>query len=140
MDFRVPQFIEHDPKILGPLTMTQSLYIGGATGGCFLLYFTNLPFSLYIMICGILFAAALALAFLKIEGFDLASVGKNLTSFSMNTKLYLWKRKESPVYLTSAREKRISENKKDLEEKSSVLKIKQQGKMGNLIKKIDFEK
>ncbi|MFA5087014.1 MAG: hypothetical protein WC470_01780 [Candidatus Paceibacterota bacterium] len=140
MDFRVPQFIEHDPKILGPLTMSQTLFIGAAVGACFLLYFSLgvSNFFMYIIACGVLLSVALALAFIKIEGFDLSTVGKNLANFSLNSKLYIWKRKESPVFLTMSKEKPLREKK--IDEKASGLKMKQQGKMEDLIKKIDFGK
>jgi hypothetical protein len=140
MDFRVPQFIEHDPKILGPLTLSQTMFVGTAFGISFFLYFlmSKTHLTLYVIITVLLFGIAFALAFIKIEGLGVAKVGKNFTTYTLNNKLFLWKRKQSPVFLSSPKEKRLAEAK--LQEKPSPLKIKETGKIENLIKKIDFEK
>ena len=45
MQFQVPQFIEIEDKIFGPLTFKQFIYLAGGGGLCFLLY-TILPFFL----------------------------------------------------------------------------------------------
>ncbi len=139
MDFRVPQFIEHDPKIMGPLTLNQAIYLGGAALICFFLNFSigKTNFSLFIMICGLLLGSAIALAFVKIEGLTIPAAGKNFANYTINSKFFIWKRKQSPVFLSST--KKPTEEKKDTSE-SSPLKIKQSGKMDQLIKKIDFEK
>lgn len=139
MDFRVPQFIEHDPKIMGPLTLNQAIYLGGAALICFFLNFSigKTNFSLFIMICGLLLGSAIALAFVKIEGLTIPAAGKNFANYTINSKFFIWKRKQSPVFLSST--KKPVEEKKDTSE-SSPLKIKQSGKMDQLIKKIDFEK
>ncbi len=139
MDFRVPQFIEHDPKIMGPLTLNQAIYLGGAALICFFLNFSigKTNFSLFIMICGLLLGSAIALAFVKIEGLTIPAAGKNFANYTINSKFFIWKRKQSPVFLSST--KKPAEEKKDTSE-SSPLKIKQSGKMDQLIKKIDFEK
>jgi hypothetical protein len=50
--------------------------------------------------------------------------------------MFLWKRKQSPVYLSTERIKRDI----IVKEEKSPLKVKQEGKIGELIKKIDFEK
>lgn len=139
MDFRVPQFIEHDPKIMGPLTLNQAIYIGGAALICFFLNFSlgKTNFSLFIMICGLLLGSAIALAFVKIEGLTIPAAGKNFANYTINSKFFIWKRKQSPVFLSST--KKPEKEEKDKPE-SSPLKIKQSGKMDQLIKKIDFEK
>lgn len=140
MEFRVPQFIEHDPKLLGPFTLKQSIFVGGAFGGALLLYpfLAKQHFFLYILACAAMFGAAVALAFIKVEGQNVPVVGKNFANFSMNAKMYIWKRKESPVFLSIKNEKEAE--KADGLGKKSPLKMTQQGKMEDLIKKIDFEK
>jgi len=42
MQYQVPQFIEIEDKIFGPLTLKQFLYLAGGGGLC-LLFFTLLP-------------------------------------------------------------------------------------------------
>jgi hypothetical protein len=124
---------------MGPLTLNQAIYLGGAALICFFLNFSigKTNFSLFIMICGLLLGSAIALAFVKIEGLTIPAAGKNFANYTINSKFFIWKRKQSPVFLSST--KKPVEEKKDTSE-SSPLKIKQSGKMDQLIKKIDFEK
>jgi hypothetical protein len=140
MDFRVPQFIEHDPKILGPLTLSQTMYVGTAFGICFVLYFTlgKQNIFLYVLVSALLIGASLGLAFIKIEGRGIPVVGKNFAVWTVNNKLFLWKRKQAPVFLSGLKQKIVSEEKKEVE--PSILKIRQTGKIEGLMKKIDFEK
>jgi hypothetical protein len=140
MEFRVPQFIEHDPKLLGPFTLRQSIFVGMAFGGALILYpfMAKNYFFFYVLACAAMFGAAIALAFVKVEGQNIPVVGKNFANFSMNAKMYIWKRKESPVFLSIKTER--SMEKTDNLGKKSPLKMKQQGKIEDLMKKIEFEK
>lgn len=136
----MPQFIEHDPKILGPFTLKQTVYVGSALGICFLLYFTPLKtnsFFLYVLVCGLIFGGGLALAFWKIQGLAIPIVGKNFAEYSIAAKIFIWKRKEAPVFVSMEKEKKIE--KKD-DDKKSILKVRQGGSIDQIMKKIDFEK
>jgi len=139
MQFQVPQFIEHDPKILGPFTLKQSLYIGVALGMCFFLYFSlgKSNFFLYILVCGALFASSLGLAFWKVEGLGISTVSKNFFNFTVGSKIYKWDRKESPVFLPTRTSKKSVEEKK---EEKTKLNLRPSGKIEALSKKIFFEK
>ncbi|MFA5714161.1 MAG: hypothetical protein WC998_00290 [Candidatus Paceibacterota bacterium] len=138
MQYRVPQFIEHEAKILGPLNIKQSLMVGGSLAACFFLYFmvgqTN--FFLFLIIAAFITGGALAISFTKIEGLELPTVIKNWINYNVNPKIFLWRRKQSPVYLSTERIRREIVAK----EKKSPLKVKQEGKIGDLIKRIDFER
>lgn len=138
MQYRVPQFIEHEAKILGPLNVKQSMTIGAVLVICFFLYFSigQSNFFLFILLAGLLTGAALAISFYKIEGQALPVVMKNWMNFNIVPRLYLWKRKQSPVFLSTERERRdLVVTKKE----KSPLKMKDDGKIEDLIKKIDFE-
>ena len=91
--FTVPQFIEHEPKIVGPLTFKQLIFVGIAGAICFILYFT-VPFFVFILLSIVIIPGGFALAFLKSGGRSLPVVLKNLFSFSLAPKMYLWKHKE----------------------------------------------
>ncbi|MFZ2390360.1 MAG: hypothetical protein WA092_00885 [Minisyncoccales bacterium] len=139
MQYRVPQFIEHEAKILGPLNIRQSLLVGGVIAACFFMYFSigQTNFFLFLLIAASLVGTALAISFTKIEGQGLPTVMKNWANFNVNPKIFLWKRKQSPVFLSTERIKReITVAPID----KSSLKVKQEGKIGEMIKKIDFEK
>jgi len=136
MAFQVPQFIEHDPKILGPFTLSQTLYVGSGLAICFLLYLflAKDNFFLYVIICGIIMGAAIALAFIKVEGLRIPMVIKNFVNFNLNSKLYRWERKESPVFLPTKK----SDKQEPVQEEKTKLKIKQGGRIDDLNKKIYF--
>lgn len=90
--FTVPQFIEHEPKIVGPLTFKQFIFIGIAIAICFIFYFT-LPFFVFILATIIIMLGGAALAFLKTGGRSLPVVLKNFFAFFLAPKIYLWKQK-----------------------------------------------
>ena len=90
--FTVPQFIEHEPKIVGPLTFKQFIFIGIAGAICFVFYFT-VPFFIFIPLLIVIMLGGFALAFLKTGGQSLPVVLKNFFSFSVAPKMYLWKQK-----------------------------------------------
>ena len=93
--FTVPKFIEHKPKIIGPLTFQQFIFIGVAAAIAFILYFT-VPFPIFLVSTIILVGGGAALAFIQIGGRPLPEILKNLFRFSLSPKLYLWKKKVGP--------------------------------------------
>ncbi|MBA7642421.1 hypothetical protein ES703_50114 [subsurface metagenome] len=90
--FTVPQFIEHEVKIVGPFTFKQFVFIGVAGAICFVFYFT-LPFFIFILASIVVMLGGFALAFLKSGGRSLPILFKNFFSFSISPKVYLWKKK-----------------------------------------------
>lgn len=138
MQYRVPQFIEHQAKILGPLNVKQSMTIGVVLVICFFLYFAigEENFFLFILLAGLLTGIALAISFYKVQGQALPVVMKNWINFSISPRLFLWRRKQSPVFLSTERERRAITIVK---QEKSPLKMRDEGKIEELIKKIDFE-
>lgn len=95
MQFQVPQFIEHEPKIIGPFTFNQFVYIGVAGAAAFFLYFL-LPVSVFAIATIILGAVGLGLAFIKVGGKSLPILLLNFFNFSISPKTYIWKRGKMP--------------------------------------------
>ncbi|MBI2450323.1 MAG: PrgI family protein [Candidatus Nealsonbacteria bacterium] len=93
--FTVPQFIEHKPKIVGPLTFQQFIYVGAGGVICFFLYFT-VPFFFFILGTIIILSIAALLAFGQSGGRPLPLVFKNFIAFTLQPKIYLWKKKVGP--------------------------------------------
>lgn len=89
--FKVPQFIEEEAKIVGPFTFKQFIYIGGAGVILFLLYFM-IPFIYFILVAIILLPFGLALATLKRGGIPLPTVIKNFFIQAISPKVYIWRR------------------------------------------------
>ena len=92
MRFTVPQFIEREAKLIGPLTFRQFLYVGAAGLICFIIYFT-FSFTVFIISAIVLGSIALAFAFLKINGIPLSIYLWNFFKYTLSPKDYLWKRK-----------------------------------------------
>ena len=70
MRYQVPLFIEHEPKVVGPFTFRQFLYLLLPGSAAFFSYFI-LPFSLFLVVAISLSMLGLALGFVKIGGKDL---------------------------------------------------------------------
>ncbi len=97
MRFEVPQFIEIEDKIFGPLTWRQFLYIGGGLGMGAVLFFTaNLI--VFILIGLPLSLLAGALAFYPVNNRPFSFFLEAMINYISKTKLYLWKRKEVGIY------------------------------------------
>ena len=90
MRFTVPQFIEREAKIIGPLTFKQFLYIGSAGLACFMIYF-SFSFDIFLMSCFFLGGIAAAFAFLEIDGIPLQKFLWNFFKYNLSPKIYLWK-------------------------------------------------
>lgn len=89
MQFQVPQFIEVEDKIFGPLTFKQFVYIGGGLGTAYLLWrvlpsFVAIP----LMIADIGFAVALA--FFQLNGRPFIVGIESAFYYTLRGKLYLW--------------------------------------------------
>ena len=96
MRFTVPKFIEHEAKIVGPLTFRQFIFVGIAGAICFVFYFT-LPFSIFLISCLVLGGGALAFAFLRVGGRSLSSVLGSFLRFNLTPKIYIWRKIKIPI-------------------------------------------
>jgi hypothetical protein len=93
MNFQVPQFIEIEDKIFGPLTFKQFIYVAGGLGAGFIVW-TYLPHIVAIPIIVPLIALAFALAFYKINNRPFIYTLEAALRYFTGRKLYLWQRNE----------------------------------------------
>jgi hypothetical protein len=96
MEYQVPQFIEVEEKIVGPLTLRQFIYLAGGAGLCVIFFFyLNIIFAiiLSVPVAGL----ATALAFYKANGKPFIEVLEAGFNYYIGGKLFLWKRKEPKV-------------------------------------------
>ena len=93
MRFQVPQFIEVEDKIFGPLTFKQFIYVAGGVGISVIL-FTLLPKFIAILLSLPILAFAGALAFYKINNAPFVKVVEAFFKYQLGGKLYLWQREE----------------------------------------------
>lgn len=99
MEFSVPQFIEKEPRIVGPLTFKQFIFIGVAGGFCLFIHFF-VPLSVFILLTVFLMPIAFALAFFKIGKITLPVFIKNFVIFLFRPKIYLWQKKIAPPQIS----------------------------------------
>lgn len=93
MQFNIPQFIDIEDKIIGPLTLKQCLYL--LAGGAIIFFSWYLfEFWLFIIIALPVAVLSLALAFLKINGRPFGQILAAFIGFSTKPKLYIWKKEQ----------------------------------------------
>jgi hypothetical protein len=93
MRYQVPQFIEIEDKIFGPLTLKQFIYVAGGGGLC-LIFFSLLPLYLTIILSVPVIAISLGFAFYQVNGRPLIVAVEHAFGYFFGHKLYLWKQRE----------------------------------------------
>ncbi|MBI2674016.1 MAG: PrgI family protein [Candidatus Zambryskibacteria bacterium] len=100
MRFQVPQFIEVEDKIFGPLTFKQFIYVAGGVG-ISVVIFLFLPRFLAIIISLPIILFSVALAFYKINGKPFVNAVEAFLKYIMTNKLYIWKKTDNPLPTTN---------------------------------------
>ncbi len=96
MQYQVPQFIEVEDKIFGPLTFKQFAYLVGGGGISFLVHrFIGFPFSILIALPTLAFA--LAMAFYRVNNKPFIEIFEAAVKYTLGSKLYVWKKQEKRV-------------------------------------------
>jgi hypothetical protein len=103
MQYQVPQFIEIEDKIFGPLTLKQFLYLAGGAGIC-LIMFTFLPLFLVVILGIPVMAAAAALAFYEVNGRPMIVAVEHAFGYFFGGKLYLWKQRQAEAPKAAAKQ------------------------------------
>ena len=100
MRYEVPQFIEVEDKIFGPLSFRQFAYVAGAVGFCVIIY--RLAGLFLAILLGIPFLlVGVSLAFYKVNNRPFSYMLLAGLSYLFNRKLYLWMhRTESKEHAT----------------------------------------
>ena len=93
MKFQVPQFIETETKIVGPLTWKQFIWV--AIGVGLLLMIIRFLTGFWLVFVSIIIVAIFgALAFLRIEEMALIEYLMKALSYALGPKKYLFKKEE----------------------------------------------
>ena len=93
MEYQVPQFIEVEDKIVGPLTLRQFIYLAGAAGMC-IVFFFYLPLIVAVLLGAPVAALGAGLAFYKVNGKSLIDVAEAAFNYYIGAKLFLWKHED----------------------------------------------
>jgi hypothetical protein len=95
MEYQVPQFIEVEDKIFGPLSLKQFIFVAGGIGLCVILILL-LPTFIGILLAIPVAAFSGALAFYKVNNKTFIELIESAFNYYTKGNLYLW-RKEPKI-------------------------------------------
>lgn len=119
MRYEVPQFIEIEERIIGPLTLPQFLYLAGGAGSAYIA-FRFLPSIVNILVALLLVGFGAALAFVKINNRSFPQMLFAMINYWLNPKMYIWSfsrsqsskpKKEEIIELKNDNKKRLTDQK-----------------------------
>lgn len=137
MDYQVPQFIEVEDKIFGPLTLKQFIYIAGGAGLCAIIIL-YVPLIFAIILCLPVAGFAGALAFYKVNNKPFIEVLEAGFNYYVGRRLYLWRKEKEEVPAVETRvvadanapAQKLGLSQKKLEELAWSLDVKNTGEGG----------
>ncbi|HYC83139.1 MAG TPA: PrgI family protein [Candidatus Paceibacterota bacterium] len=116
MNFQVPQFIEVEDKIFGPLTFKQFIYLSGGAGAAFLAH-AFLPFYLEIIPVIALIGLSFLLAFYKFNKRPFVMLLESMFNYSTHGKFYIWQQDKKAI------ESKLAAIQQNPEPKQSQIRI-----------------
>jgi len=105
MQYSVPQFIDIEDKIVGPLTGKQTLYLM-IGGGFLMLIFSFFDFMFFMIIFVIVAPITLAFAFWKPKGMTVARWIANIINYHTTDHLYTWRREPEGIKIKAVQKKK----------------------------------
>jgi len=90
-EFQVPQFIEEETKIIGPLTLRQFFIFMGAGIVSFVFFFIFQTW-LWALLTFFLAIVVIGLSFGKVHGRPASDIAVHALKFFWQPRLYLWKK------------------------------------------------
>jgi hypothetical protein len=91
--FQVPQFIETETKLIGPLTLRQFLFVAGGVAMTAMAY-VILPTFFFFIAALLILAFFGTLAFIKIDGQPALNYFAYLLSYILSPKRYIYQIKQ----------------------------------------------
>lgn len=91
--YPVPQFIERETRLVGPLTGRQLIIFGVVAFILFVLYFL-VPTFVLILVGTVLISAAISLAFIRVNNRPLSDVLFSFLNYFFKPRVYIWQKKE----------------------------------------------
>lgn len=122
MKFQVPQFIEIEDKLFGPLTFKQFVYLAGGGGISFLLW-QSLPLIAAVPLILAVVSFSTALAFLKINKRPFINALEAAFHYFIRDKLYTWKKNPRKKAVKKAKQEKKPDISVPRVSKSSLKEI-----------------
>jgi hypothetical protein len=121
MQFRVPQFIDMEDKIIGPLTLKQFGYVLGAGGLSYIIWkvipIGFLAFMLIVPIASLF----LCLAFLKVNNRPFGDILESAFAYYTGSKVFTWKQPGPKIETNTHGEQALL----DTERRNTIARIDQ---------------
>ncbi len=135
--YQVPQFIEVEDKLFGPLTFKQFAFLVGGAGLGYVIFRLMPNFITGISAAAPIVIFALALAFYKVHERPFPLVLESAIKYFFGTKLYLWKKEDEAKPQQVAQTKNIPEgipriSQSKLKDLSWSLGVNKEGGHGTL--------
>lgn len=92
MQFSVPQFVEVEDKIIGPLTLKQFFILLAGAGGIFVLYQLIPSFILFLLAALPVGAVAVILAFGQFNGRSLGALALSAMGFFSESRSFVFRK------------------------------------------------
>ena len=96
MRYQVPQFIEVEDKIFGPLTLKQFLYSAGGAAAGFIIW-SIFPKIIAVVIGAPVVIFFLALAFYRYNDRPFVITVESSVKYFLGNKLYIWKKQPKKI-------------------------------------------
>ncbi len=132
MQFRIPQFLDIEDKVFGPLTVKQFGYTVGAIAFAYI-FWKLIPYRIIAIFFIFIFSGTfLGLAFAKINSRPFADVLESAYKFILSNKMYIWRQekkieKEEDFELKKHKNENIIINTENTHEKITLEKLKELG-------------
>lgn len=131
MRFEVPQFIEIEDKIFGPLTWRQFLYLGGGVGIAVVIFLMT-PLIIFVLVGLPVALLAGALSFYPVNNRPFSFFLEAMVNYFSGQRLYLWRTKEETTY-------KISEEALLKEIETPTIRTKKTGDISSLARKLELQ-
>ncbi len=131
MRFEVPQFIEIEDKIFGPLTWRQFLYLGGGLGAAIVI-FLLLPFVFFLFLGLPIALLAGALSFYPVNNRPFSYFLEAVLNYITGQRLYLWRKKEEATY-------KVASDEMPHEPIQPVIRTKKTTDISSLARKLELQ-
>lgn len=97
MEYQIPQFIEAQTRVFGPLTFKQLIYVF-AVGSFLAIFWFFLKLSYWLLLAIPIIGVTFLFLFWRINGRPLAAFVRSLFSFMARPQVYIWQRKLPKIF------------------------------------------
>ncbi|MCD6270955.1 PrgI family protein [bacterium] len=137
MEYSLPQFLEIKPKIAGPFTFHQLVWIGGPFLIILIMIASGVKLSKIILIGIPLMIFAVYFAFGKIKGFPVPTILARAFSYLFRVKIFVWRQQTTPPPTLP---KRVAKKEEKPPTPEATLKLAEGSRLKRLVNIIEIHR